>query len=165
MRVLYVAMTRARDRLIVTASVKDASGAIRSAANSIQFTSAHPILSSSNFLSWILPPLVGDGGIRGCRVITPDSGSGTGIGFTADTEKTSEPASSDDLFNLFANRFAFSYPYAHLSKIPAKLTVSRLYPEVLDEDAVNLSDGEDFAFDETPPLPDFMKSDQKSGRG
>ncbi|MGN1073559.1 MAG: PD-(D/E)XK nuclease family protein, partial [Eubacteriales bacterium] len=36
--------------------------------------------------------------------------------------------------HLFSTRFSFVYPYAHLAGIPAKLTVSRLYPGILDED-------------------------------
>jgi ATP-dependent exoDNAse (exonuclease V) beta subunit len=54
-------------------------------------------------------------------------------------------------------RFDFKYPRDYLEKIPSKLTVSRLYPEILDEDAAALlAFSADDLEDAEVPRPSFM---------
>ena len=79
---------------------------------------------------------------------------------TSNTENVDEEtirSLSDD----YISKFNFVYPYDKVRKIPAKLSVSRLYPSLLDE--------YDTAFDtETVTnakirTPQFMKSSGRSG--
>ncbi len=139
MRLLYVAMTRARERLIITAAGATSSiNAIKSAV--ARATSPHTDLyrlCGSSYIEWILAALSGKDHSDYCnileygisdiealerRVFTPVSAD-----ITENTKNESE-----DVRELFASRFSFRYPHEHLTKMPAKLSVSRLSPTVLD---------------------------------
>ncbi len=56
------------------------------------------------------------------------------------------------LSDLLLDRFTFKYPYAELAELPEKLSVSRLYPEILDP-----SDGEAQALDSDESKERFTK--------
>ena len=76
-------------------------------------------------------------------------------------EAAEEENSADDLREVLGRRFEFRYPKAFLCAVPAKLTVSRLYPEILDEDAAAEADsvGESaVVFDDEAPAPGFILS-------
>ena len=60
MRVLYVAMTRAKEKLVITGTVSNIEKAILSATVSGESEEKLPVqgvINSGNFLSWIIPPL------------------------------------------------------------------------------------------------------------
>ena len=50
----------------------------------------------------------------------------------ANESHTDEGGIDQQMMEALRERFAFSYPYAHLTKLPAKLSVSRLSPVALD---------------------------------
>lgn len=166
MRVLYVAMTRARERLIVTATVKDPENTVRATRDAAVFDSKYAVLAARNYLGWLLPPLVTEDAPF-AKVLVPGEES-TEIGGTVITgapiattaENAPRRSTAIDWHELLAARFDFEYPHTYLEKIPAKLTVSRLYPEVLDEEAVP-ADTSFEAFADEAPLPDFMKKDRR----
>ncbi len=143
MRVLYVAMTRARERLYITAKPR----------YGIQNIEAHielakcPLtpyfqLTGNSYIEWILTALefipadkrdfyevrlVRPAALLADAADTPEE--------KADGTATEDPAQEKELEALrekFSARFDFTYGAAHLSHLPAKLSVSRLSPEVLD---------------------------------
>ncbi|MGN1095549.1 MAG: PD-(D/E)XK nuclease family protein, partial [Eubacteriales bacterium] len=61
---------------------------------------------------------------------------------------------------LVNERFSFEYPYSALSSVPSKLSVSRLYPDVLDDDgSLDISDiGEEKT---SVPVPKFLLSEEE----
>lgn len=139
MRLLYVAMTRARERLFITAagatsslSAIDAS-VMRATSPFTKFYS----MSGSCYAEWILTALAGKKHEDFCtihRIGTTDIAALEADVFapiTADIDKI-EPQSTSDVSNLLAERFSFTYPREHLTKMPAKLSVSRLSSTVLD---------------------------------
>jgi len=169
MRVLYVAMTRAKEQLIITATVKDAASAVRNAVNGKKFASPHYAMSQTEFLPWILSAIC-EGNVKGCRIITSDSA----VGFDTDCINSSyydgsfdnsrnimSDDSVDELENMIKSRIGFEYQYDYLKKIPAKLTVSKLYPEILDEESMSL-DLTPIKFEDEAPMPEFMKSERKA---
>lgn len=139
MRVLYVAMTRARERLIVTASLPDPAAAVESATESAPYATAYSVYAAPNYITWILDALAG-ARLRGEDVSCADvaiveSLPETDALFAAPAAESAaaEPDGAAKRYkSLFAERFAWQYPAAHLAQIPAKLTVSRLYPGILD---------------------------------
>ena len=50
-------------------------------------------------------------------------------------DKEAEETGEEPIGKLLARRFSYEYPYKHLERLPKKLSVSRLYPEILDPDA------------------------------
>lgn len=86
----------------------------------------------------------------------------------ADEAAAFAPDESDDLSMLpekelaalLDERFGFVYPYADAARLPAKLSVSDLYPELLDEDAAALEEAADDAAD----TQDENDSKQKPSR-
>lgn len=200
MRTLYVAMTRARDKLIVVASVKDAEAELRAAKKSAHLRSEYFVREANGYLRWLLAPLA-DGEECGAVAVAPelsanadsltettgyDAQTGTPSALSAGGEPAPGESSGaadeesddrgsvdgtsagkrtvDELCELFARRFDFEYPYAHLAKIPAKLTVSRLYPEILDEEPEIRVAGA-FTPADRAPVPRFMSAGAEESAG
>ncbi len=143
MRVLYVALTRARERLIVTASMADPEKLLRERALAAPYQTAHTVFSAVGFIEWILDALEAAGrqmediSCAKIRVIFPEEESAE-IRLPAEIappEKPADEAAAAAYESLFRERFAFAYPHAHLRGVPAKMTVSRLAPDILDEEA------------------------------
>lgn len=146
MRVLYVALTRARERLYVTAKTSSLENRLTKARNTAAFGKAFGILHASCYLDWILAAIEEAGGERAlssylsvCPVYNHDilEQNQPEIPET-DAEKTEEKeekilAVDEQLTAMLRERFSFVYPHEHVSDLPAKLSVSRLYPAVLDE--------------------------------
>lgn len=158
MRVLYVAMTRARDRLIVCASVGDGKERLRAAQKSASLSSEYSVRSTTDFLGWLLAPICA-GEECGAAVLTPEIPADAAVSVSASegAKSTGEPDSqlTQRLRDTFRERFSFVYPYEHLQKIPSKLVVSRLYPEILDEEPED-RDIAEVILGEEAPLPRFL---------
>ncbi|MBE6575584.1 MAG: helicase-exonuclease AddAB subunit AddA [Ruminococcaceae bacterium] len=141
MRILYVALTRARERLYMTAQAKvDRDKLLADAAVSHNMRSADGLMHSTCYLDWVLTALMGTP--EDCwQLVLPDTGETA----TAEADSTAEaevptaesraPEAEQELIDLLTDRFSFRYPHEHLTRIPAKLAVSRLSPDLLDEDA------------------------------
>ncbi len=138
MRVLYVALTRARERLYLTAQCKKGKSPddLLADAESRRFLAGQDMLMHcSTYLDWILTAL--SGSPEDCwRAVIPQ------------TEEIAEPpvllappvpaaaVAEDALIDTLRARFDFVYPDTHLTDLPAKLAVSRLYPTLLDDEAL-----------------------------
>lgn len=161
MRVLYVAMTRARERLYVTAQVPDATKLLDTATDDAAQLSRYVVLKNGGYMKWILtalehhkltcgnPAPVDLQIISGMCDIVKDSPK------TADSPngEAAKAPSNDRLEKLIRERFEFVYPYTAASKIPAKLSVSKLVPTLLDEDAAELEDTScAYSFTEKRPM-------------
>lgn len=140
LRVLYVAMTRAKEKLILTGVVEDAAKKDQEAARWQSKSVSYPenklaflLLSEAGcYLDWLLPAIAGNAGIDK-RIYTEgglakqeitQAAAGeynrlrlqAGLGAEIDTE----------LSELLQKRFAFTYPYAYLEGLYTKTTVSEL---------------------------------------
>lgn len=150
MRVLYVAMTRARERLYLTATVKNPEKLEIKIRSYLEFGKEFGIRSSNCYLDWIVCALRSDEK-NDCykiekiykNVIRPSDN----IQNNEIISQTENTLSEDVILtDLFRKRFSYEYPYRHISSLPAKLSVSALYPAVLDEtdnseiDALSLED-------------------------
>lgn len=143
MRILYVALTRARERLYITAQHKgDREKLLAEATVNHNMRSADGLMHGTCYLDWVLTALMGTP--EDCwQLVLPDAEERA----TAETDSTAEaeaevpaadphaPEAEQELIDLLTQRFSFRYPHEHLTRIPAKLAVSRLSPDLLDEDA------------------------------
>ncbi len=154
MRVLYVAMTRAKERLYITA--QDSRTLLSTVVSKAKLLSRlddrYFILSAGSYIDWIL-----------CSALSSDMDSFEIALIDSDhipelesreTSVTCEQTELDkELYAHLKQKFKFEYPNKLLRRVPAKLSVSRLSPTALDE-----NDGAADIFTEARPakIPDFF---------
>lgn len=169
MRVLYVALTRARERLYISASVGKAD-AIDSMARSAEHTDTYTFMSCGSFLEFIMTAL-GDGYDKThddyeFRTVlhgeVPKKVMYRGREKTTDMHEENAER-EEKLFAELKKRFDFEYPYAYLSKLPAKMSVSKLYPGVLDDEADGVPTEKEEVTLRTLPAFLIPKEEQASG--
>ncbi len=142
-RVLYVALTRAKSKLVIVATVKNENKLLelRSYKKFIDVSSGFIYSKKANFISWIL---LSEDSVNVDLIDSENIAS-------CDSEKKHRNDSDNkqldndrinELEREFSSRFAFKYPGLEASKIPAKLSVSELYPTILDDydDSEKMSD-------------------------
>jgi len=156
MRILYVAFTRAREKLIITGTVKDPGGNpsrwISGAATS-EKVPEFDILKGKNFMDWICSALmIHPSGLLAERLgIDPTGISGDSddsdwdirlwsreevleaaeAGEAGDEKLAGEVAltsmeSEDDAYGDIIKRLEWRYPYSAYEKLPVKVTVTEL---------------------------------------
>lgn len=132
MRLLYVAMTRARERLYIVAELKDPDALTEKLENECSFNAEYSIMKSSNYISWILASLKSSEHPE-CYSIEYFGDINSSFSHTEDNIEPKVASVSEEIVAKLKERFDYKYPYEHLSNLPAKLAVSRLYPTVLDD--------------------------------
>ena len=171
MRMLYVALTRAGDHLIVTAKREKPDDFLKESERQAAYADGWRVHGAGDYITWILEALAAHP-IRSARVSVvyangereedapPDvpssepSGSGGFDGSAGARETAPVPVTASDKDEEadaaadYEARFAFRYGEDGLVRIPSKLTVSRLYPEILDGEGGGLTPSLD-----TPPDP------------
>ena len=163
MRVLYVALTRARERLYVTASTSKATEKLEATAKArAAFCDRYTLLRCNSYLDWILLPFADPNTDTSCAklfFVTPSE-----ITLNEETDISEKVAveekikADDDLLKKLKENFAFQYSYRNLQRIPAKISVSRLSPDVLDEN----DDSVDLFSEKKTQVPDFFLSNRPS---
>ena len=159
MRVLYVAMTRARERLIITAALENPEEHLQKSSVGARYVTAHTVYNASNYITWILDAIAsaarrGDARIDAVNVeiVAGSQNEDTAADTATDATPTSvNEAEVERYRELFEKRFSCRYPHGVLTGIPAKLTVSRLYPGILDE--VEAAEDTRAEITRTPSLP------------
>ncbi len=161
MRILYVALTRARERLYITAeSTKDPQSIIDASLQAATRCDKYTIISDCNsYLDWILLSCTQDENptyefelvalkpIEQPKKLLPDTSSE--CTFEADSK----------LLERINESFDFEYHYKELFGVPSKISVSRLYPDVLDENSESL---ELFTDPKPADIPPFFSGIQKA---
>ncbi len=141
-RVLYVALTRPKEQLFVfCSSARKLTETLLFEAECLRLSPSVPALFSfSSYAVWMLAALKGNGHL--CRFVSLPppylfEESDAPAAEEANEQDTSAPQASADekeMYEaLYRERFSFRYPYENESRLPAKLSVSALYPGVLDE--------------------------------
>ena len=154
MRVLYVALTRARERLYVTGYTKKGEDdVLRDAAHRKKYSTRYSVMNSKSYLEWILSA-ISDADLSDVCTLNFIEADKIKAGNTNRGAEQEEDLGVDDdtLVCTLRDSFEFEYSYKALSKLPAKFSVSRLSPDVLDEndDTVALFDAEKKAT--VPPI-------------
>ena len=133
LRVLYVALTRARERLYITGERSrkredfDADVEFtqrRLGEYSREHIKSHLSLMLACGIEYADGELVDEN--------APQKREESKEEFTNKAESTAGDVSSDELYREFVKRFSFVYKDKYLTQVPEKLSVSSLYPEVLD---------------------------------
>lgn len=138
MRVLYVALTRAKDRLFITASPQSAQTLIDKCRQNAGLYSKYTLLNCRNFISMMLTTLFYQKNDADWKLNTIGAQA---LGDTADgpqefSKEGGAPIMTPALEICradLAEKFSYHYAYEALCRLPSKLSVSKLYPGVLDE--------------------------------
>ncbi len=145
MRVLYVAMTRAKEMLYVTGTPRGRAQKLidRASLYATKETSFFATKGSS-MLEWILTALESHGNYGSfAEICTVDANEllfGDRIAvfelLKQEDKEYEQESRYDERFDEHCKRLQqrldFVYPFTHLTKLPAKLSVSKLSPVVLD---------------------------------
>lgn len=163
MRVLYVALTRAKEKLYVTGSFsrRTMPKILEAADFKARFRCRCSVMNASCYLDWVLSAVKADTECECFELIPFDTAFiATNEEKICDDTETVAEERDDELFERLTEKFSFEYPYKQLKKVPAKLSVSRLSPDVLDENDLSR---DIFEEDKPTPIPDFfLPSVQKS---
>ncbi len=182
LRVLYVALTRAKERLFVTGDLRAESPEAYLTATKIKGCALTPygITRLNSYLDIIIASgaqakvFYADGFEP--YPISNDTENEERVEFlcTRDGELSKDAA---EIYEEIAERFRFEYPEKIMTEIPEKMSVSRLYPTVLDESQTELKLFEDEPTEREAaegevvrrnPLPDFItgtEGDESARRG
>ena len=159
MRILYVALTRARERLYITATKNgDPDTLMFDAKMRSKYACRYSMTGCSSFLDWLLIPFADESAdTSSCtlRFVVPQE-------YTTDsdadeqkrTQNISRPAPDGALLERLREKFSFDYGYSALTRIPAKLSISKLYPDILDE----VDNSAELSESKKTQVPDFFIS-------
>jgi ATP-dependent helicase/nuclease subunit A len=155
MRVLYVALTRAKEKLIMVMTMEKAYEKVARLASSLpskKKLSPYDVYSASSYADWILsatlrhesflnirneinvtnvPLIPGNFKMKGYIVNTTEQDAMSAV---AVKEKTAAP--DETILEELQRAFSFQYPNQELTQIPAKLTVTKLAKEQRDAEIV-----------------------------
>ena len=149
LRVLYVALTRAKEKLCLVMASKHLKRKIQSIAEKLEHERAMPTqagLGASSMGEWILSallrlpastalralpeidavPLIEDDTVWDIRFLSPTESE------TAEETAEKQAAADEDLVRQIKENLAFSYPHEELTHIPAKLAASDINKKATD---------------------------------
>lgn len=123
MRLLYVAMTRARDRLCMTACVRKIDELMEKADRLREYDKIPaPLLeNTSSALPWLLPAAL-DGKAMRLKICPPGQNSKS----AEITDETQETEISPELIAVLDRNARFEYPHRRAEELPSKLTATEL---------------------------------------
>lgn len=128
MRLLYVAITRARKYLFITGKTGRGLPAKLTADGDV---SLERVMGCKSYLDMVF--LTVPEGETGCSVLAVEDKTVSAA--AAKTEPAVGVTSYDAAFEqTVRDNIAFEYPYKTLSRLPNKVSVSKLYPAMLDSD-------------------------------
>jgi ATP-dependent helicase/nuclease subunit A len=176
MRVLYVALTRAKEKLFITGEIHGDVEKNKVKYDILpehgrshfeyagEFFSPYSAANSGSFLEMILPAVAGRKDICTSEICV------YGGFLTAEKENASETEAEKGLTfyaakKLIEKRFSFRYPAEALCSVPSKLSVSRLYPDVLDEDDTSAELEMQAEAETDVPKPKFMLAEAGKASG
>ena len=143
LRVLYVALTRAREQLYIyaTSPKKDADEYIESIESTRDILSPYFLKQAKSFLDIILL-CKQDGKTIICssdgETALPNEGIDSDTESFENAEKHTEPEDDfydESLSDELIKRFTYVYPKKHLCTIPKKISISKLSPRILDDES------------------------------
>lgn len=168
LRVLYVAMTRAKERLYITGEMANPQQTLKkmafngdspyvfwNCATSLQMILQAAMDSQSPYYELTLH--TADETKQPTQTLAQDA-------LHTAEEPTERAPDTEEIFRLLQERMDYVYPYQHAAAIPSKIAVSKLYPGVLDDAAQPIAlcvdaapTGGTYTTEKAVPLPLFME--------
>lgn len=139
MRLFYVALTRAKTKMYICSSVNNFNASLEQA--NMLATHIHPYLfiRSVSLIKWIEIAIARHGidlDLYDIRNLTAEEINLELSSLIVEKiGETAKPTNNKKIGKLIRNlypKLTYKYPYSHTLKLPSKLTVSRLTPDILD---------------------------------
>ena len=127
LRILYVALTRAKEKIIVTGTVSDYEKILKSASTSFSGRS-----SAHNYLEWIIPAIISYPDKYDVTIVGSDEIASRVIEDEADAQIKKVQmfekieSADDNLLKSLTRHFEYEYPYKEDSQRKSKYSVSEL---------------------------------------
>ncbi len=158
MRILYVALTRAREKLYVTGNFKNPDKEIEKAKENAANLCKYVIMRNTSYMQLILTTLFNSGeGDYECIVADSVDNS---VFLNSSTASTDD---GDLLFKNINDNLKFRYPWESVISVPSKISVSELSQNALDP--VDEEDEERLLNKLDTIIPSFMADNSKSVTG
>ena len=157
MRVLYVAMTRARDRLIMTYSMKNMEKNLSALSLRIPLSNTELLTSTAHcpgqwihLASCCIPKLRWK-----IHIVQADD-----TALAIPTESSAMIGISDEQRKILCEALNFSYPYAEMTRMPSKQTATQLKGREKDREAAENTEKR-YATRKTWRQPSFIAADEE----
>ena len=148
MRLLYVAMTRPKEYLFMTAAVRDPEKLLSSLQVSVGNPLAGEALAGApDMLHWLLPAIEADGREHIALQICPAPDAEE-----ADASESALPEPDEAFSALLERNLSFRYAHADAAALPSKVTATELKDRAED-------DGESASLSPAPPRRRFREPD------
>ena len=156
-RLLYVALTRAKEKLYITGKIK---GSADEYLERMRRESASMSSYSVRRMKSYMDMICATGADAEIYVFGTTEKTESEIPEIEINEEYSEEKISL-LVKTLSERFSFVYPDEHLTALPEKMSVSRLYPTVLDGADEETADLFDEKKERSEPTPEFISPDRQ----
>lgn len=162
MRLLYVALTRAKEKLIVTSASKGEPDFSDGGENAAQraYASPYMLYQITNYINSIAIGCAGKGTCVFESNPDPSDSAPTLAYDEGDDEMTLVEAR-----RLVSERLSFKYPYGALVDMPSKTAVSDLFPGMLDDDGAARDNDDEESFSHVPRFISEQDDESASRRG
>ena len=161
LRVLYVALTRAREKMIMTGAMNDPAENIQTISREKEFCqrgSYESLCAGVSFLDWILQVSAGETLPYELNIVSVDSLVGKKV------EQALEQAydygalrgKKADVSETLNEKFTYEYPHLKEMNIPGKVSVSELKKEAMEEAVLTMFEEQEMI----PYIPAFLREER-----
>ncbi len=157
MRVLYVAMTRAKSKLVLTGTMSDVQKKRSLIYDGRKYVGPYVIYNSSSYLKYILGAIANE---DQCFFVTNVDADTTPVDSEIVDEAPLSRERVDSYKEIINSRLGFKYKYDYLEKLPSKMSISRLYPEILDR-----TENDDIVIAPLNEMPSFLLNEERRTTG
>ncbi len=162
LRVLYVALTRAKEKLIMTGALKNAKEEVQSLVRENGFSKRgryESLCSGGSFLDWILETSAGEEAPFITEFVTAQDLIRQKLEKTIEMQYDYSVLREEkaEVPKRLKERFGFLYPYESEKSIPGKVSVSELKKAAMDEETLELFEEPEIV----PYIPAFLREERK----
>ena len=147
MRILYVAMTRAKHQLVLTGCVSSPQKLLDEYVSCKKYTSEYDMYSSSSYLRLVAGAIATP---DPCFEVNIASSFEENVDCTECTPDEILLSEVEDYKEILSKRINFKYGYEKYESLPSKMSISKLHPAVLDEQ------NDEIEIPELDSVPKFM---------
>ncbi len=130
MRILYVAMTRARSKLILVGATGDPKKNLDIFRDGMKYIKPFVLYNASSLYSFVMGGICKPHSSFEIKYVDTSELSLDGDSLGNDASYSREKV--DRYKEIIDKRVSFKYKYDYLEKLPSKMSISKLYPEILD---------------------------------
>lgn len=162
LRVLYVALTRAKEKLIMTGTLKNAPEEVLGLARERELCQRgryESLCGGSSFLDWILQVSAGETAPFEMTYVTVESLVEKKVQKALETQYDHAALRSKktEVSESLKEKFEYQYPYQDETNIPGKVSVSELKKAAMEEETLELFEEPEIV----PYIPAFLREERK----